>query len=135
MCHDLAGLSKCRKIKVGCMIVNNGRIISTGVNGTPKGICNCTDHFINHSDVEFLQEHSAWSMDNEVHAEMNALLYAAKTNVEVTSDCVVYCTLEPCNNCLKHIAATGIKDIYFGQYYHRNTLDNKYHLNIHQLDL
>jgi len=135
MARDYSQMSKCRKIKVGCMIVNNGRIVSTGVNGTPKGTCNCTDHFYNYNDEQFAAAHSAWSTEHEVHAEMNALLYAAKSNVEVTSDCILYCTHEPCNNCLKHIAVTGIKQIYYIEKYYNNTADNKYKINITQLEI
>lgn len=135
MARDYAKMSKCRKIKVGCMIVNNGRIVSTGVNGTPKGTCNCTDHFYAHNEEQFLKEHRDWANEHEVHAEMNALLYAAKSNVEVTSDCILYCTHEPCNNCLKHIAVTGIKQIYYIEKYYNNTQDNKYKIDITQLSL
>jgi dCMP deaminase len=135
MAKDYALMSKCRKLKVGCMIVNNGRIVSTGVNGTPKGMCNCTDHFYNESDSEFLEKHREWSTENEVHAEMNALLYAAKTNVEVTPECILYCTHEPCNNCLKHIAVTGIKQIYYIEKYYGNTADCKYKIDIKQLSI
>lgn len=135
MCKDLAGLSKCRKIQVASMIVNNGRIISTGVNGVPSKCTDCTDHFYNHDDEQFAAVHSEWSIEHEVHAEMNALLYAAKSNVEVTSDCILYCTHEPCNNCLKHIAVTGIKQIYYIEKYYNNTVNNKYKINITQLDI
>lgn len=135
MARDYSQMSKCRKIKVGCILVNNGRIVSTGVNGTPKGTCNCTDHFYAHDDERFAKEHRDWSNEHEVHAEMNALLYAAKSNVEVTSECILYCTHEPCNNCLKHIAVTGIKQIYYIERYYNNTLDNKYKIDIKQLDL
>lgn len=135
MARDYSQMSKCRKIKVGCVIVNNGRIVSTGVNGTPKGTCNCTDHFYAHNDEQFAKDHSIWSTEHEVHAEMNALLYAAKSNVEVTNECVLYCTHEPCNNCLKHIAVIGIKQIYYIEKYYNNTVDNKYKINITQLDI
>ncbi len=135
MAKDYALMSKCRRIKVGCMIVNNGRIVSTGVNGTPKGTCNCSDHFYAHDDDKFSKENSAWSRENEILAEMNALLYAAKSNVEVTSECVIYCTHEPCNNCLKHIAVTGIKKIYYIEKYYGNTENCKYKIDIQQLDI
>lgn len=135
MARDYSQMSKCRKIKVGCLIVNNGRIISTGANGVNKGACDCTDHFYAHNDAEFAIAHHEWSKDHEIHAEMNAILYTAKSNAEINSDCVLYCTHEPCNNCLKHIAVTGIKRIYFIEKYYGNTIDNKYKLDIKQLDI
>ena len=135
MARDYSQMSKCRKIKVGCLIVNNGRIIPTGANGVNKGACDCTDHFYNYDDARFATAHHEWSKDHEIHAEMNAILYTAKSNAEINSDCILYCTHEPCNNCLKHIAVTGIKQIYFIERYYGNTDDNKYKLNITQLDI
>ena len=135
MARDYSQMSKCRKIKVGCLIVNNGRIISTGANGVNKGACDCTDHIYAHDDEQFAKAHHEWSKDHEIHAEMNAILYTAKSNAEINSDCILYCTHEPCNNCLKHIAVTGIKQIYFIEKYYGNTIDNKYKLDIKQLSL
>ncbi|MGC7986150.1 hypothetical protein ACP3XM_25225, partial [Salmonella enterica] len=36
--------SKCCSWKVGAVIEKNGRIISTGYNGSPAGGVNCCDH-------------------------------------------------------------------------------------------
>lgn len=135
MCHNLAALSKCRKVQVASMIVYNGRIISTGVNGTPSGHCNCNDHFKYHTDKEFLSKHSEWSLQHEIHSEMAALLFAAKNNIEINSDAVLYCTHEPCDNCLKHIAGVGIKNIYYSNKYYNNIKENIFNLNIQQIDI
>lgn len=35
--------SNCMKRRVGCVIVRDHRVISTGYNGTPRNIQNCTD--------------------------------------------------------------------------------------------
>jgi cytidine deaminase len=48
----------------------------------------------------------------EVHAEMAALLDAARRGVPV-KDCILYCTTFPCHNCAKHIIASGICRVYY----------------------
>lgn len=136
MCQEMAALSKCRKVSVASMIVYNGRIIATGVNGTPSGhSCNCKDKFKDHNDEKFLAEHSQWSLVHEIHSEMNAIIFAAKNGIEINPESVMYCTHEPCDNCLKHIAGVGIKTVlYINKYYH-NIKENIFNLNILQVDI
>ena len=58
------------------MIVKDNRIISIGYNGTPAGYVNCDEVFDkNNFNVE---THHKFSSKFEVHAEMNAILYALK---------------------------------------------------------
>jgi dCMP deaminase len=41
---DLAARrSNCMKRRVGCVLVRAGRVISTGYNGTPRGVRNCNE--------------------------------------------------------------------------------------------
>jgi cytidine deaminase len=47
-----------------------------------------------------------------VHAEMNALLDAARRGVPV-QDATLYTTTFPCHNCARHIVATGIARVVF----------------------
>jgi deoxycytidylate deaminase len=47
MAKELKSFSKCEKVHVGCIIVNNNRIITTGVNGSASGHENCCDKFHN----------------------------------------------------------------------------------------
>ena len=138
MCIELAQFSKCCRNKVGSMLVDRGRIISTGVNGTPSGFhTECETHFKLHDQTtdEFKKEHSVWSLKHELHAELNALLYAAKHNVNITDDTILYCTHEPCDNCLKHIAGVGIKEIYYASKYYNNITENTFNLLINHIPI
>ena len=102
--------SKCVSHHVGAVIVKNKRIISVGYNGTPPGLPNCSDIFDkNNFDRE---KHHEWSKDNEIHAEMNALAFAAKQGENVDG-CDLYVTISPCNDCLKNLSMAGIKNIYY----------------------
>lgn len=48
-----------------------------------------------------------------VHAEMLAILNAAKSGTGLLKDAVLYCTTYPCHSCARHIVASGIKEVYF----------------------
>lgn len=113
---EIAKGSKCVSKQVGAVIVKEGRIISTGYNGTPAGYKNCCDHW----DGEYTPEHHDWSAMYEIHAELNALLFAARTGTDV-SDSVIYCTFEPCGECSKNLVQSGVKKIvYLNSYEHLN---------------
>ena len=102
--------SKCVSHHVGAVIVKDKRIISIGYNGSPPDLPNCCEIF--DKDNFDREDHHKWSKDNEIHAEMNALAFAAKTNIE-TEGADMYITLSPCNDCLKNISMTGIKNVYY----------------------
>ena len=115
-----ASKSKCVSHHVGAIIVKNGRIISTGYNGTPPGLQNCNEKFdASNFDRE---EHHIWSRDNEPHAEQNCISFAAKEGVSI-KDADMYVTISPCNDCLKNIIMTGIKNIYYLYLYDKVTLN------------
>lgn len=48
----------------------------------------------------------------EVHAEMDALVGAARSHVSVKG-CTMYCTTFPCHMCAQHIVASGIVTLVF----------------------
>ena len=110
--HEIASASKCVSKQVGAVIVKNGRILSTGYNGTPAGYINCCDHW----DGEYTKDHHNWSKTYEIHAEMNALIWAAREGISV-KDATIYVTLEPCSECSKNIIASGIKRIVYDKAY------------------
>jgi dCMP deaminase len=107
---DLRKESKCVSRQVACLIVRDGRIISTGYNGTLTGAKNCNEIF---DCATFEREtHHAWSLVNEIHAEQNAIAVAAKHGVEL-DNCICYCSLQPCNTCLLLLIQCGIKEIVY----------------------
>jgi len=112
--------SKCVSYHVGAVVVKNNRIISTGINGSPPNLPNCCDLF--DKDNFDREEHSKWSDDNEIHGEMNAILFAAKKG-ESIDGCDLYTTVSPCNECLKNITMTGIKNVYYLYLYDRIKLN------------
>jgi dCMP deaminase len=109
---ELVKASKCVSKQVGAVIVKNGRILSTGYNGTPPGYVNCCDHW----DGKYTKEHHEWSQTYEIHAEMNAIIWAAREGISIDG-ATIYVTLEPCSECSKNLIASGIKRIVYAQEY------------------
>ncbi|NNF01283.1 MAG: dCMP deaminase family protein [Bacteroidia bacterium] len=109
---DLAQLiarrSHCIKKQVGAVLTKDTRIISLGYNGPPSGTHNC--------DVDFPETGCArdrkGSCSLALHAEENAILYAAKNKVGL-DDAVLYQTLSPCIACARTIYTMGIKKVIY----------------------
>lgn len=108
----LALRSHCVKAQVGAVLTKDTRIISLGYNGPPAGTHNC--------DLEWPEvgcaRDSKGSCSLALHAEQNAILYAAKNNVSM-ADATLYVTLSPCISCARVIYTTGIKKVYFKDSY------------------
>ncbi len=115
--HEIASASKCVSKQVGAVIVKDGRILSTGYNGTPTGYTNCSSHW----EGKYTKDHHDWSKTYEIHAEMNAIIWAARKGISI-EDSTIYVTLEPCSECSKNLIAAGIKRIVYDKgYEHTNS--------------
>ena len=110
--YELATASKCVSRKTGGVIVKWWRIVSTGYNGTPAGYENCRDHF----KGKYGPDHHDWSYKYEIHAEMNAIVWAAREWISIEW-ATIYCTYEPCFDCTRAIIAAGLKRIVFREKY------------------
>ena len=103
--------STCRRVKVAAVIVKDGRTVSTGWNGVPSGFKHCE---------EILKKHHEFSEKYEVHAEANAISFAAKNNIS-TEGSSIFITITPCSNCAKLILQSGIKKVYYKDVYDRSS--------------
>lgn len=112
--NEISQMSKCVSKQVGSVIVKEGRIISIGYNGTPKGWKNCNEVF-DPKDFDRTTHHE-FSENYEIHSELNALLFASRNSLAVDG-ATLYCTLEPCMNCIKNMCQSGIKRIVFRDFY------------------
>jgi dCMP deaminase len=105
----------CVRRRVGAVIVHNKQLLSTGYNGTPKGITNCNDggcpRCAGTSD-------SGAALDEClcVHAEENAIVQAAAHGVAIRG-ATLYCTLCPCSYCAKSIINAGLAEVVYGGAY------------------
>jgi len=106
----------CSRRKVAAVIVSDRRVISTGYNGTPRGIENCFEGGCPRCAS------SAPSGENLgecicAHAEENAIVQAAYHGITVRNS-TLYCLLSPCLMCTKMIINAGIKEVVFETEYH-----------------
>ena len=96
-------LSTAERLKVGCIIVKDDRIISIGYNGMPSGGSNVCEED-GHTKPEVL------------HAEANAITKLAKST-ESGQDAYMFCTYAPCVDCAKLILQSGIKEFHYEESY------------------
>ena len=100
---EIATLSHCTRSKVGAVLVKDGNVISFGYNGTPSGMDNCC-------------ERDNVTLPHVIHAEVNAVLKAAKTGTSVDGS-TLYLTLSPCLDCSKLILQAGVKRVVYLETY------------------
>jgi len=105
--HAVATRSTCDRKHVGAVIVREKTILSTGYNGSIKGLPHCNDAGHEMSDGHCIRT---------THAEANAIVQAAKNGVAVNNS-EIYVTASPCYNCFKLIANAGIIVIYYNEIY------------------
>lgn len=115
----MAGTSRCVSRQVGAIIVKNNHIIASGVNNTPGAAKKCDEIFPARTSPEFDRNaHHHFSERNEIHAEMDAIGSLLKNGGGADlGNATLYTTLQPCDNCLKHMAHYGIKRIVFAEEY------------------
>jgi len=99
--------STCPRKYVGAVIVRNRTILSTGYNGSIRGMPHC-------SDVGHMMENNHCVAT--IHAEANAIIQAARNGV-VIEGADLYVTASPCWNCFKTSANAGVKRICYGEFY------------------
>jgi len=104
---EVATRSTCDRKHVGAVIVREKTILSTGYNGSIKGLPHCDE--VGH---EMVDGHCV----RTTHAEANAIVQAAKNGVS-TRQAEIYVTASPCYNCFKLIANAGIRTIYYDEFY------------------
>ncbi|MEC7745635.1 MAG: dCMP deaminase family protein, partial [Candidatus Neomarinimicrobiota bacterium] len=108
----VATRSTCDRKYVGAVIVREKTILSTGYNGSIKGLPHCDE-----AGHEMVDDHCI----RTTHAEANAIVQAAKNGVEINQS-EIYVTASPCYNCFKLIANAGIKTIYYGEFYREDRI-------------
>jgi len=101
LAENLAKRSHCVKAQVGAVIAKDTRIVSLGYNGPPAGTHNCNEEW----PEEGCARSSKGSCSLALHAEENAILYAAGSTL--------YITLSPCLSCARMIFTTGISMVYY----------------------
>lgn len=92
---------------MGAVIVRDRTILSTGYNGSIRGLSHCDEvgHMIEEGHCV-----------RTIHAELNAIIQAAKNGTSIDKACI-YITASPCWNCFKCIANAAIARIVYKEFY------------------
>ncbi len=113
--HVVAKRSSCSRRQVAAVIVREKRIVSTGYNGTPRGIRNCNEGGCPRCAGAGESGHRLADCIC-CHAEENAIVQAAYHGIAVR-DGTLYCTLSPCLLCTKMIINAGIAEVVYEHEY------------------
>lgn len=132
MARQTARNSKCLSRRIGCVMVKDKSILSTGYNGPPRGIPRCDLRW--KLDPGFIEKFEEKVKGKETegicpryaigfksgqgleicpagHAERNALINAARHGIK-TKDTTLYMSCGvPCSPCLVEIINAGVKEI------------------------
>lgn len=91
----------CKRGKVGCVLVRDGRVIAISYNGPLPGNKHCG----NHCDLDS-------PCSESLHAEQNLIAFCAKNGIE-TEGAELFITTTPCKTCAKVVIQAGIKAVIY----------------------
>jgi len=122
--HTVSERSTCSRRNNGAVIATSvGVVLSSGYNGSLSGMEHC-DHECE-CFVEFTEDkihdsecpaHPSNGCTIAVHAEANAVYFAARNGVSIAG-ATIYCTTEPCVKCAEAIVQSGINYCIYDQQY------------------
>lgn len=104
--RQVATRSTCPRLHVGCVIVKEKNIVATGYNGSIHGHPHC-------DELGCLIDERGRCI-RTCHAELNAVLHAQRDDLKGAT---AYVTHEPCENCAKTLAQSGIARIVYAHAY------------------
>ena len=118
MAHVIAGWTSCYRPgrSIGCVIVKDKRIMTTGYNGAPAGLKTCRERGECMRDRLGIQSGTRAELCYAIHAEQNAVIQAAVHGVSVEGG-TLYCTNQPCVVCTKILINAGIERIVYKEPY------------------
>jgi dCMP deaminase len=103
----VASRATCDRKHVGAVLVRERTILSTGYNGSIRGLPHC-------DEAGHMME--GGHCVATIHAEANAILQAARNGVRIEG-ADIYTTASPCWPCFKLIANAGLHRIVYGEFY------------------
>lgn len=115
ICNTVKLRSTCLRHKIGAVTVLDKRILTTGYNGAPSGLTDCTELGCLRNELK-IESGTKQEICRAVHAEQNAIIQASIHGISLL-DSTMYCTFSPCVICAKMIINAGIdKVIYIEDY-------------------
>jgi len=122
--REVAKQSRCLSRQIGCIIVKDKSIITTGYNGPPRGIPDCSTRSRKEGvcprQAKGFVSGEGLHLCPAAHAEANAIVNVARLGGTSTVGTSMYLNCGvPCKNCLGLIINAGIKELVvtnIGQY-------------------
>ena len=116
--HAVKARASCVRRQVGAVIVRNKQIISTGYNGTPRGVKNCNENGCERCNAppEMIPRGTGLDHCSCCHGEENAIVQAALHGMR-TEGATLFTTNSPCTTCAKMAINAGVSRIVFGGTY------------------
>lgn len=140
ICATISNKSPCLSRKIGCIIVKDNRVVSTGYNGPAQGIAHCgverfeRDGLLAEALMKHLGDMDKTSALNLIankcprrlmgfesgqglewcraeHAESNAIINAARLGVICQGTSLYLNSVVPCSRCFSKIINAGIIEI------------------------
>jgi dCMP deaminase len=119
----VATRSTCLRRQVGAVLVKDGHVISTGYNGSPRGLKHCEEVGCLRQQMN-IPSGERHELCRAVHAEQNAVVQAAYHGTS-TNGTTLYTTGWPCTQCAKILINAGIKEIVYGDDAYNDPLSKK----------
>ncbi|MBQ8137113.1 MAG: cytidine/deoxycytidylate deaminase family protein [Clostridia bacterium] len=98
--------------QIGCVIVKDKRIMTTGYNGAPQCMKTCVEKGECLRRKKNIASGTRAEICYAAHAEQNAIIQAAKLGISIDG-ATLYCTHQPCSMCAKMIINSGIKRVVY----------------------
>ena len=115
MAQLAATRSTCLRRKVGAVIVKDSHVLSTGYNGSPRGVSHCEEKGCLRVLMN-VPSGTRHELCRGVHAEQNAVTQAAYFGTSV-KDATIYTTTFPCSLCAKILINSGITEVIYDEGY------------------
>lgn len=116
--------SEARRLKVGATIVQDGRIISLAINGTPTGW--------ETNECEDENGETEWFVFHAERSSLNKLRKSHESSVGAS----MFVTHSPCKLCALEIIDSGIKEVFYKYDYRDSTgveLLEKYGIHVERM--
>jgi dCMP deaminase len=98
----------CTRLQVGCVLVRERQVVSSGFNGSLPGDVHC-------ADVGCLLGPTGGCVRTQ-HAESNAVALAARRGIALDA-CEAFVTDSPCMACARLLVMAGVKRVVYAREY------------------
>jgi len=117
---NYAECSTAERLKVGCVLVKDDRIISIGYNGMPSGWSNKCETLSFFLHGKQLPSQVMITKSEVLHAEENAITKLARST-ESGEGATAFITHAPCMSCAKLLHGSGIIEVFYANWYRDNS--------------